>query len=83
MHNLLIIGARGMGRFSYHFALECKGYQTDYQIKGFLDDKKDALDAFHSYPPIIDSVENYDVTENDLFIFKKNKGNKKHLTQAN
>ena len=68
MKNLLIIGARGFGRDIFNLALECQRYRADYQIKGFLDDKSDALDAFNNYPPIIDSVENYVVGENDLFI---------------
>lgn len=68
MKNLIIIGARGMGRFSYHLALECPGYQKDYQIKGFLDDKKDALDGFNSYPEILNSVENYIIDDDDVFI---------------
>lgn len=68
MKNLLIIGARGFGRDIYNLSLECNGYQKDYQIKGFLDDKKDALDAFSTYPPIVDSVENYIVGDDDVFI---------------
>lgn len=68
MKNLLIIGARGFGRDIYNLASECQGYQKDYQIKGFLDDKKDALDAFCTYPPIVDSVENYIVGDDDVFI---------------
>jgi len=68
MKNLLIIGARGFGRDIYYLALQCPGYQKEYDIKGFLDDKKEALDAFDSYPPIIDSVENYLIRENDVFV---------------
>jgi len=68
MKNLLIVGARGFGRDIYNLALDCRGYQNEYLIKGFLDDKKDALDEFENYPPIIDSVENYVVGENDIFI---------------
>ena len=68
MKNLLIIGARGFGRDIYGLAMECHGYQKDYQIKGFLDDKKDALDTFNNYPPIVNSVENYVVGEDDVFI---------------
>lgn len=68
MKNLIIIGARGLGRFSYHLALECPGFQNDYQIKGYLDDKEDALDGFNSYPDILNSVENYVIEEDDVFI---------------
>jgi len=68
MRNLLIIGARGFGRDIYNLALECYGCQKDYQIKGFLDDKKDALDTFCDYAPIVSSVENYIVEDDDVFI---------------
>lgn len=68
MKNLLIIGARGFGRDIYNLALQCKGYQKEYEIKGFLDDKKEALDSFISYPPILDSVENYQIGNDDVFI---------------
>jgi sugar O-acyltransferase (sialic acid O-acetyltransferase NeuD family) len=66
--NLLIIGARGFGRDIYYLATQCNGYQRDYKIKGFLDDKKDALESFNSYPPIIDSVESYIIKDDDVFI---------------
>ena len=68
MKNLLIIGARGFGREVINLAMQCDGYQTLFQIKGFLDDKKNALDTFNGYPPIIDSVENYDVKDDDVFV---------------
>lgn len=68
MKNLIIIGARGFGRDIYSLALECYGYQKDYQMKGFLDNKNDALDEFVNYPPIIDSFENYVIQKDDIFI---------------
>lgn len=68
MKHLIIIGARGFGREIYFAALESIGYQTDYEIKGFLDDKSDALASYHGYPPIIDSVENYMPQPDDVFI---------------
>lgn len=67
MKNLIIIGARGYGREVYNLALQCKGYNKDYVIKGFLDDKSDALAGFDGYPQIISSVENYEVQANDVF----------------
>lgn len=68
MKDLIIVGARGFGRDVYDIALQCSGYKKEYRIKGFLDISKDALDAFHSYPPILDSYENYIVKDNDVFI---------------
>ena len=37
MKNLVIIGAGSYGREIYNLALECKGYGTDFIIKGFVD----------------------------------------------
>ena len=68
MKNLLIIGARGYGREICDFASDCKGYGTEFVIKGYLDDKSDALDNFPGNPPIIDSVENYQPQKDDVFI---------------
>ena len=68
MKNLLIIGARGFGREIYNTATESIGYGTDFLIKGFLDDKSDALNGYDDYAPIIDSVEHYIPKTDDVFI---------------
>jgi sugar O-acyltransferase (sialic acid O-acetyltransferase NeuD family) len=68
MKHLIIIGARGFGREVYVAATESIGYAEEFIIKGFLDDKVDALDGLSGYPPIIDSVENYNICPNDVFI---------------
>ena len=68
MKNLLIIGARGFGRDIYQLALQCDGYQKEYEINGFLDDSVDALSSFNNYPQIIDSVEDYVIQDDDIFI---------------
>lgn len=68
MKELIIIGARGFGREIYHIATQTKEYYREWNIKGFLDEKKDSLDGFEGYPPILSSVEDYQVKDNDLFI---------------
>ncbi len=68
MKNLLIIGARGYGREIYNFAIDSKGYGTEFTVKGYLDDKVSALDGFENYPPIIGPVESYEVQPDDVFI---------------
>jgi sugar O-acyltransferase (sialic acid O-acetyltransferase NeuD family) len=68
MKNLIIIGARGYGREVHDLAKQCSGYNTEYVLKGFLDDKSDALAGFENYPKIISSVENYEIQENDVFV---------------
>ncbi len=68
MKNLLIIGARGWGREVFGMLPDCQGYGTEFVVKGFLDDKVDALAKFDDYPPIIDSVEHYEPQEDDVFV---------------
>lgn len=67
MKNLLIIGARGFGREVYNLALESVGYGSEFVVKGFLDDKADALNGFNGYPSIVSSVENYEILPDDVF----------------
>jgi sugar O-acyltransferase (sialic acid O-acetyltransferase NeuD family) len=66
--NLLIIGARGLGRTVHNYLQELEENNVDFRIKGFLDDKINALEGFYDYAPIISSVEDYNVSENDIFI---------------
>lgn len=66
--NLIIIGARGGGRQVYNLAMQCKGLATKFRIKGFLDDKADALDGFSNYAPILGAVETYVVQPHDVFV---------------
>lgn len=68
MKHLIIIGARGAGRQTYQTATHSIGYDIEFDVKGFLDDKKDALDGYPTYPPILSSVEDYVVEEDDVFI---------------
>lgn len=68
MKHLLIIGARGWGREVYDIAEACIKAGANFDIKGFLDDKADALDGYNNYPPILCSVESYQIEDNDIFI---------------
>lgn len=69
MKHLIIIGARGWGREVYAGAKCTKEYLSgEYDIKGFLDDKADALDGLRGeYPPILGPVETYQVQKDDVF----------------
>ena len=66
--NLYIIGARGFGREVAAGLPTWPGFADQYVIKGFLDDKADALDGFDGYPPIVSSVEDFRPGECDVFI---------------
>ena len=62
-NSLVIVGARAMGRETCAYAQE-----AGFVVKGFLDEKVDALDGFCNYPPILGSVEEYEVCEGDVFV---------------
>lgn len=68
MKNLIIIGARGFGREYYTGVIQNESYGKDLIIKGFLDDKTDALSGYEDYLPILSSVEDYEVKNDDVFI---------------
>lgn len=68
MKNLIIIGARGYGREISSLAPECRGFGVSFVVKGFLDSKQDALDAFTGYLPIIASPEDYEPCADDVFL---------------
>lgn len=69
MKHLLIIGARGFGREVYRTFVNTESYISGLiGVKGFLDDKADALDGLDGeWPPIIGAVETYDIQEGDVF----------------
>lgn len=69
MKHLVIIGARGFGRGVYHLFLDCvrKGVISDIDCKGFLDGDSSILNGYDGYPPILSSVEDYEVEKDDVF----------------
>lgn len=68
MKQIVIIGARGYGRVVCNIVKECIKSGVEYAIKGFLDSNKCALDGYNGYPPILSSVEDYDIEEDDVFV---------------
>ena len=69
MKHLLIIGARGFGREIYRSFIHTEPcLSKQIVMKGFLDDKADALDGLDGdWPPIIGAVESYEIQEDDVF----------------
>lgn len=69
MKHLVIIGARGWGREIFAAARNTVAYQKrEFDIKGFLDDKYDALDGLKGdFPPILGPVETYQIESDDVF----------------
>lgn len=68
MKHLVIIGAGGMGRTMFDMAHESIGYDTDFDIKGFIDDNDNSLDGFSGYPPVIGRIKSYVPEQDDVFI---------------
>jgi len=68
MKQLVIIGAGGMGRTFYDMARESIGYESEYTIKGFIDDNSTALDGFENYPPMLGSISGYQPQNDEVFV---------------
>lgn len=68
MKELVIIGAGGMGRSVYCIATGSIGYGTEFIIKGFIDDDLHQLENFEGYPPMLGTIDGYDICENDVFV---------------
>ena len=68
MKHLIIIGAGGMGRCIYNIAIQSIGYGSEFDIKGFLEFDKAALDGFVGYPPILSDDDHYEICEDDVFV---------------
>lgn len=67
MKRLIIIGAGGMGRQVCLFAQSCKGYGIEYIIKGFLDDNPHAMDGYDGFPPVLGTIDDYQLQPDDVF----------------
>lgn len=67
MKHLIILGAGGMGRQVLSFAKSCKEFGIEYDIKGFLDDNPNAMNGFPDYPPILGTVDGYQIDDDDVF----------------
>ena len=68
MKNLIIIGAGSFGRELYNWIINSDEIDKKYVIKGFIDNKMDILGDKKNYPPILSSVDEYDVCKDDIFI---------------
>lgn len=66
MKHLIIIGAGGMGKELFSIATECKGYLTEFDIKGFLDHPNTEWDE-SKYAPILGLEDDYEIQADDVF----------------
>lgn len=68
MNNLIIIAAGGCGREVLQWAKDINKTEKRWNIKGFLDDNPKALDDKICSVPILSSVDDYSVSEDDEFV---------------
>lgn len=68
MYNIIIIGAGGMGREAVEVAEDAFAGNEKYRIKGFLSDILDVLDGFSPGYPLLGTIKDYAVNENDRFV---------------
>lgn len=64
-NQLIIIGAGLFGRELSTYAREAL---PNIPLKGFLDSRAHILDGYPGYPPILGSVEDYEIQPGDLFV---------------
>ena len=67
MKHLVIIGAGGMGRDIYWSTIGCKGYGEKFDIKGFIDDDLTSQDGYNDYPPLLGTIDGYQIEKDDVF----------------
>jgi len=68
MKNLIIIGAGGFGLELYEIAKDSKGYNSEFTIKGFIDDNITEISASKHMPPVLSTISDYTVETNDVFV---------------
>lgn len=66
--DLIIISAGKFGRETYVWAQQSIAAGAPWRIKGFLDDRADALKTYDYDAEILGDVETYRIEENDAFI---------------
>ena len=66
--DLIIISAGKFGRETYVWAEQAIAAGAPLRIKGFLDNRADALETYDYGISILGDVENYEIEENDVFI---------------
>jgi len=66
--SLIIISAGKFGRETFTWATQAIAHGAPWQIKGFLDDRVNALDGLGYEARILGDVESYRIEEDDVFI---------------
>ena len=67
LKQLIIINAGNFGREVYAWARQSPEHGVDWQIKGFLDNRRDLLRGYTYDVPILGGVEQYEPNPDDVF----------------
>ena len=68
MKKLLIVGAGGLGREVYQWALDIQKDSRQWEFIGFLDDNPNALDGFNLSDKLVGYITDYVPKENEFLI---------------
>ena len=68
LKRLIIIGARNLGREIYSLATQCTENGTEWEIAGFLDERKDTLEGAGYDVPVLGTAEAYKPRKEDRFV---------------
>lgn len=68
LQQLVIIGAGGFGRETLSWARQSTGFETEWTIKGFIDDNLDALAGKNTPARVIGRLDDYAPAPGDVFI---------------
>jgi sugar O-acyltransferase (sialic acid O-acetyltransferase NeuD family) len=68
MKNLIIVGAGGFGREVLSYCQDYQHLKKEWEIIGFIDDNREALDNYDHNISIIDTIKDYSPQPNDVFI---------------
>jgi sugar O-acyltransferase (sialic acid O-acetyltransferase NeuD family) len=66
--NLIVVSAGRMGREVFTWAAQAIAAGAPYRIKGFLDNRADALAGYDYGAGILGDVESYEIQEDDIFV---------------
>lgn len=65
---LIIIGAGGLGRETYTWAIQAIAAGSPWIVKGFLDKRSDALEGWQSGVQVLADISDYSIEPDDVFI---------------
>ncbi len=68
LRQLVIVGAGGFGREILAWARHSRGFQTEWVIKGFIDDADDPLKAHPAPAPVLGRIADYAPSSDEVFV---------------